>query len=125
MSVHEQTQPDFHGNGWATGPCPPEFRPQTCDRVSWPRSWRSFTCRVQIGHCRPVSRRNYVLQRESVAMDLRVEDTGLEGEIVCVDWNGHSQFNRLMYGYGTHKKSCRGGEEGLSEKGKLDLVLEL
>jgi len=48
------------------------------------------------------------LQRESVAVDLRVDDTALEGEIVCVDWNGHSQFNRLIYGYGTHQKSCRG-----------------
>jgi len=54
------------------------------------------------GHCRLVSRRNYVYKSfatlcESIAGDLRVEDAVLDGEIVCLDENGHSQFNRLMY----------------------------
>ena len=54
------------------------------------------------GHCRLVSRRNYVYKSfgtlcESVGADLKVEDAVLDGEIVCLDQNGHSQFNRLMY----------------------------
>jgi bifunctional non-homologous end joining protein LigD len=54
------------------------------------------------GHCHLVSRRNYVYKSfgsvcESIAADLRVEDAVLDGEIVCLDQNGHSQFNPLMY----------------------------
>jgi len=54
------------------------------------------------GHCHLVSRRNYVYKSfgtvcESIGTDLQVEDAVLDGEIVCLDQNGHSQFNRLMY----------------------------
>jgi bifunctional non-homologous end joining protein LigD len=54
------------------------------------------------GHCHLVSRRNYVYKSfgtlcESVAANVKVEDAVLDGEVVSLDQNGHSQFNRLMY----------------------------
>ena len=48
-----------------------------------------------------VSRRRYVyksfaLLRQSIAADLRAKNAVLDGEIVCLDERGHTQFNTLM-----------------------------
>src|SRR5215469_8381433 len=54
------------------------------------------------GDCRLVSRRNHVYKSfatlcQSIVADLQVEDAVLDGELVCLGENGHSQFNRLMF----------------------------
>jgi bifunctional non-homologous end joining protein LigD len=48
-----------------------------------------------------VSRRRYVYKsfaflRESIARDIRARNAVLDGEIVCLDERGHTQFNTLM-----------------------------
>ena len=49
-----------------------------------------------------VSRRDHVYKSfatlcESIAAELHVESAILDGEIVCLDGRGHSQFNTLLY----------------------------
>jgi bifunctional non-homologous end joining protein LigD len=49
-----------------------------------------------------VSRRDHVYKSfaslcESIAADLHVQNAILDGEIVCLDARGHSQFNTLLY----------------------------
>ena len=48
-----------------------------------------------------VSRRRYVYEsfaplRESIGRDLGAKNAVLDGEIVCLDEHGHTQFNTLM-----------------------------
>src|SRR5207248_6768953 len=57
---------------------------------------------IQEGVCRLVSRNGNTYKRfgtlcESIARELRVHNAVLDGEIVCVDDDGRSNFKRLMY----------------------------
>src|ERR1700730_9738880 len=57
---------------------------------------------VQAGQCQLVSRKMYVYKRfadltEQIAASLNVQGAVLDGEIVCLDKTGKSQFKRLMY----------------------------
>src|SRR5437867_2093123 len=56
---------------------------------------------IEDGHCRLVSRRRHEYKsfRElstSIAAHLKVQDAVLNGEIVCLDSLGRSQFHELM-----------------------------
>src|ERR1700730_3170016 len=57
---------------------------------------------VQAGQCKLVSRKGYVYKRfqeltEQIAASLKVHSAVLDGEIVCLDETGKSQFKGLMY----------------------------
>jgi bifunctional non-homologous end joining protein LigD len=57
---------------------------------------------VADGQCRLVSRRDNVYKsfdglRAAIAHELRVKDAILDGEIVCLDALGRSQFKQLMF----------------------------
>jgi bifunctional non-homologous end joining protein LigD len=59
-------------------------------------------CYVTEGNVRLVSRKGHTYKSfrnlcESIASDVRAEDAILDGEIVCLDDRGYSQFNTLMY----------------------------
>ncbi len=61
---------------------------------------------VKAGHCQLVSRRGYVYKRfqalaEQIAESLDVQNAVLDGEIVCLDGHGKSQFKTLLYRRGT------------------------
>src|SRR5438132_2020986 len=57
---------------------------------------------VKAGHCELVSRTGYVYKRflalaEQIAESLDVQNAVLDGEIVCLDGHGKSQFKTLLY----------------------------
>jgi bifunctional non-homologous end joining protein LigD len=57
---------------------------------------------IRDGQCQLVSRRGYVYTRflplaEQIARSLKARDAVLDGEIVCLDGSGKSQFKSLMY----------------------------
>jgi bifunctional non-homologous end joining protein LigD len=57
---------------------------------------------LNAGKCHLVSRRGYVYKRfqeltEQITASLRVQSAVLDGEIVCLDKRGKSQFKSLMY----------------------------
>jgi len=57
---------------------------------------------LKTGQCQLVSRKGYVYKRfgeltEQIASSLTVESAVLDGEIVCLDESGKSQFKSLMY----------------------------
>ena len=59
-------------------------------------------CYITEGNVKLVSRRGHTYRSfrslcDGIASDLRVEDAILDGEIVCLDERGHSQFNTLLY----------------------------
>jgi ATP-dependent DNA ligase len=61
---------------------------------------------VKAGQCQLVSRKGYVYKRfvalaEQIAQSLKARDAVLDGEIVCLDGSGKSQFKSLMYRRGT------------------------
>jgi hypothetical protein len=91
----------------------PAIRPMTLVRAGEPFSdpdwlfevkhdgFRAL-CYVEDGTVKLVSRRGHVYKAfrtlcESITTELRVKDAILDGEIVCLDRDGHSQFNKLMY----------------------------
>jgi bifunctional non-homologous end joining protein LigD len=91
----------------------PAIKPMTLVRVGEPFSdpdwlfevkhdgFRAL-CYVEGGAVKLVSRRGHVYKAfrtlcESIATELRVKDAILDGEIVCLDQDGHSQFNKLIY----------------------------
>jgi bifunctional non-homologous end joining protein LigD len=90
----------------------PAIRPMTLVRLGEPFSdpdwlfevkhdgFRAL-CYIEDGAVKLVSRRGHVYKGfrvlcESIAADLRVKEAILDGEIVCLDQEGHSQFNKLM-----------------------------
>jgi bifunctional non-homologous end joining protein LigD len=61
---------------------------------------------IQGGQCHLVSRRGNVLKRflplaGQMAKELKVKNVVLDGEIVCLDANGRSQFHSLLFHRGT------------------------
>jgi hypothetical protein len=60
---------------------------------------------IEDGACRLVSRKGHTLRfpalTDALARDLKVRDAILDGEIVCLDAQGRSQFNRLLLRRGT------------------------
>ena len=57
---------------------------------------------VEAGGCELVSRKGKTYQRftdlrECIGIDLKVDSAILDGEIVCLDDEGRSQFNDLMF----------------------------
>src|SRR5689334_15204588 len=57
---------------------------------------------VEPGQCQLVSRKRYIYKRfekltEQIAASLNVRSAVLDGEIVCLDKSGKSQFKSLMY----------------------------
>jgi bifunctional non-homologous end joining protein LigD len=57
---------------------------------------------VQAGQCQLFSRKGYVYKRfgeltEHIGAGVNVQSVVLDGEIVCLDKNGKSQFKSLMY----------------------------
>jgi bifunctional non-homologous end joining protein LigD len=57
---------------------------------------------IEDGRCQLVSRRNHVYKKfgslcDAIARDLRVRNAILDGEIVCLDCDGRSLFNELLY----------------------------
>jgi bifunctional non-homologous end joining protein LigD len=62
--------------------------------------FRSLAC-IEDGRCRLVSRhRNTYKSFETLASDLsglRVNNAILDGEIICLDSEGRSQFKELLY----------------------------
>src|SRR5512146_584819 len=60
---------------------------------------------INRGTCSLVSRTGHTFRRfaalaQHLADNLRIQDGILDGEIVCLDDEGRSQFNRLMFGRG-------------------------
>ena len=60
---------------------------------------------VDDGYCELVSRKGHVYRRfadlrESIAADLKVHNCILDGELVCLDDQGRSQFHDLMFNRG-------------------------
>src|ERR1700730_4146018 len=57
---------------------------------------------VRAGQCQLVSRKGYVYKRfgeltEQISVSLNVQSAVLDGEIVCLDKRGKSQFKSFMY----------------------------
>ncbi len=57
---------------------------------------------VEVGRCELVSRKGHTYARfrelgEHIAADLKVQNCILDGEIVCLDDQGRSQFYELMF----------------------------
>ncbi len=63
--------------------------------------WRAL-CYISEGNVRLVSRKGHTYKSfrnlcEYIPSDIRATDAILDGEIVCLDDRGYSQFNTLMY----------------------------
>lgn len=91
----------------------PQFQPIALGRLAEPFShpdwlfevkWDGFTSLVYVndGVCRLVSRngntfKSFPALSEAIPAELRTRSAILDGEIVCLDHHGKSQFEDLMF----------------------------